>query len=579
MSNPAPTTTPNDKKKMNMKTNISIIALALLCWACEENLPPQNIPEGISATVTNITESTATCVVTLHSLGATQRVGVIYGAEATLQSGIAEVSTTDIAGGNVTLSLTGLTKENYYFKAYAADSLNTYMYSEVGQFKMIAFLNTSVPSISASFLAGSYTFSIASNTAWSISSDQGWCTVQPTSGEGSQEISVSVTNHTSTTSRTATLTIKSNTLSKQISLQQDDASTEFGNGITAATTFDGGDGTQASPYLIATPQQLKKLVNDVNFANKSYSGAYFLLTANIFVTANEWIPIGSDGTYFRGSFDGGGHTINGSLRSDQYQNFGFFGVINGCSVSNLTIAATVSNETNPDASNSTGGITGSSYDGSISNCHVSGAVAGVGSAGGVAGYAGGVVQDCTVSGDVSSSSNTGGVVGMFAGDMTNCVVSGKVTGKGYSTGGIVGTNLASITNCTVSASGVVIGDGDENVRTGGIVGENGASNQFAQISDCTNYAAVTGSGYTGGIAGINLWTIHTSLNTGAISGPSVITGGLVGRSSIQGQSHVYSCNTNTGNVNNIAAHDGNQFGNNYYNGAITPCHDNHEKRK
>jgi hypothetical protein len=96
--------------------------------------------------------------------------------------------------------------------------------------------------------------------------------------------------------------------SAQLIVEQDARGTEFGNGITAAAEYGGGNGTQASPYQINNARQLKKLVDEGN------AYGYFKLNTDIEVTAYEWIPIG----YFRGTFDGGGHTISGTMRSSQY---------------------------------------------------------------------------------------------------------------------------------------------------------------------------------------------------------------------------------------------------------------------
>jgi len=593
---------------MNMKTNISIIALALLCFACEEKLPPQNTPViSINATITDITENAAKCVITINSIEATQKVGVIYGTDQTLQTGTLNASSSYIFGESITVNLTGLQGDTqYYFQAYTVDKVGTSVHSEVGQFKTTLLLYASPTTIAATHAAANYTLQVMVNTAWSIASNQDWCTLQPTSGNGSKEITVSVTENTTGAFRTATLSITSKDQSLQINVEQQSRQVEFGNGITAASSFGGGDGTQASPYLISEAEHLKKLVDDVNMS-QSYSGTYFRLTTNIQITADEWIPIGIWST-FSGIFDGNGNTISGVMRSSQYLYFGFFGLIENSQISNLTIAATVENKSS--GYSSTGAIVGrATGNNTISKCNISGSVTVFSSysesfTGGLAGYYYGRIQDCSVSGYVTGNNYiTGGIAGEYHSEMpthaitnctvsgevtgraralggivgnnngliSNCTVSGTVTGRGgsYYTGGIVGVNDGNVTNCTLSASGTVVDHTTSNAYIGGIAGYNGHT---GTISDCTNQGTVIGDNAsmghtTGGLVGSNSGEIHTSLNAGRISGNPFSTGSLTG---IGSENAAYSCNTNTGSVN--GAHTDNEA-------ASLPCPDNHEKRK
>lgn len=82
----------------------------------------------------------------------------------------------------------------------------------------------------------------------------------------------------------------------------------------AADAFAGGDGTEQSPYLIETPEQLAKIANDVHLGNSTYSGVYFELAADIDLAGNNWLPIGYNMTgnsniIFDGHFEGNGHKI------------------------------------------------------------------------------------------------------------------------------------------------------------------------------------------------------------------------------------------------------------------------------
>ena len=57
--------------------------------------------------------------------------------------------------------------------------------------------------------SGSKAFNIKSNTSWTVSSNQTWCSVSPTSGKNSGGVTVKVSENTQTSARTATVTVKS----------------------------------------------------------------------------------------------------------------------------------------------------------------------------------------------------------------------------------------------------------------------------------------------------------------------------------------------------------------------------------
>jgi len=70
---------------------------------------------------------------------------------------------------------------------------------------------------------GSRSFNIKSNTSWTLSSDKSWCSVSPTSGRNSGSVTVSVDENTSTSSRTATITVKSEIGILTVKVTQDGA--------------------------------------------------------------------------------------------------------------------------------------------------------------------------------------------------------------------------------------------------------------------------------------------------------------------------------------------------------------------
>lgn len=70
-----------------------------------------------------------------------------------------------------------------------------------------------------------------------------------------------------------------------------------------------GEGTAASPLLIATPAQLSLLASRVNGGN-DFNGYWFTLAQNLAFT-EVFTAIGTTGKPFNGHFDGAGHTISG----------------------------------------------------------------------------------------------------------------------------------------------------------------------------------------------------------------------------------------------------------------------------
>ena len=96
-----------------------------------------------------------------------------------------------------------------------------------------------------------------------------------------------------------------------------------------ANPYDGGDGSETSPYEISTAQQLANFSYMVNNSQEydSYTGKYFKLTADIDLKGKQWNkqwkmisdPDSDDGCHFNGIFDGDDHTISGLyIKNDNY---------------------------------------------------------------------------------------------------------------------------------------------------------------------------------------------------------------------------------------------------------------------
>ena len=260
-------------------------------------------------------------------------------------------------------------------------------------------------------------------------------------------------------------------------------------------------------YTVTSAEGLKNIAKLVNDGN---TGIDITLTGNITLTG-DWTPIGTSiSNAYKGTFDGGGHTITGLTvtTSDQYA--GLFGYIgSGGTVKNVVLEG-VQIESDNDMSD-VGGVAGQSY-GNIENCSVSGSVSVSGTnsiAGGVVGYqTGGSITGCSSSATVNAGGVAGGVVGLADGGatLTACYATDNVTiessGTGsYFAGGVVGNNGSSSTLKACYAWGSVTGSGSGTVYVGGVTG----SNDLGTLTACYHAkGTVSGpGGATGGVAGRN----------------------------------------------------------------------------
>ena len=277
-----------------------------------------------------------------------------------------------------------------------------------------------------------------------------------------------------------------------------------------AAGFDGGDGTAERPYEISTAEQLQEFAAQVNAGQTTLCAT---LMTNIDLGGADWTPIGNYNIAFNGTFDGGGHKIEGlnvpstgyNSSADQriYQYRSMFGRVgDGGTVQNIRVDGSV---VGGYGSYYVGGVVGYNS-GSVANCYstVSIRVGGNNSRyiGGVVGYnIGGSVTNCYNAGvvDAHLSDYVGGVVGYNSGSVTNCNNTGAVTG-GYSygdVGGVVGYNSGSVASSY--NTGAVTGSSSSSSNAGGVVGYNSGG----RVADCYNTGAVSGQTYIGGVVGTN----------------------------------------------------------------------------
>lgn len=269
-----------------------------------------------------------------------------------------------------------------------------------------------------------------------------------------------------------------------------------------------GSGTSADPYVLYNLSDLEQisvlglnkyyeLANDIDAsatADPSYNGGA------------GWLPIGTSGSPFTGSFDGKGFEISGIYINRPTTNgIGFFGGTNTSNISNFVLSYF--------------DITGQTEVGAFVGYKMGGDLSGV-----------------TVSnGEVNGVNHVGGVVGRnYRYSISNCVANAvDVVASGGIAGGILGFvryyNL-DLTYCDVVSCSITGTNG-----VGGIIGYCEAANAPLIINNCNVDADISGSGNVGGVVGYQMYYSTTTVIdgdgctiTGSITSTKNTVGGVTG---------------------------------------------------
>ena len=227
------------------------------------------------------------------------------------------------------------------------------------------------------------------------------------------------------------------------------------------------------------------LMNIAELVNGGKSDINITLDTDIDLTGKDWTPIGTDyDNSYKGTFDGGGHTITGLTFTTNDQYAGLFGRLNR--------AGTVKNVVMKDVQ--------------ITNNRSWSAFAG-----GVAGYSWGTIENCSVSGSVSGTVYVGGVVGaQIDGSITGCSSSATVKGT-VDVGGVAGqtNSSATLTACYATGNVIIEIDPIRNISGGGLVGFNGGNGLWAcyATGNVTSTGSSTGNVHIFGLLGDNYTTV------------------------------------------------------------------------
>ena len=223
------------------------------------------------------------------------------------------------------------------------------------------------------------------------------------------------------------------------------------------------------------------LMNIAKLVNGGKSDINITLTADIDLTGKDWTPIGTDyDNSYKGTFDGGGHTITGLTFTTNDEYAGLFGWLNRAGTVKNVVMEGVQITSNQIYGGSIGGVVGYSW-GTIENCSVSGSVSGTVYVGGVVGaQIGGSITGCSSSATVKGTVDVGGVAGQTnsSATLTACYATGNVTieinpAKNIAGGSLVGMNAgSSLLACYATGNVTSTGSSTGKVHIGGFLGNN-----------------------------------------------------------------------------------------------------------
>ena len=224
------------------------------------------------------------------------------------------------------------------------------------------------------------------------------------------------------------------------------------------------------------------LMNVAELVNGGKTDINITLDKNIDLTGKGWTPIGTsfDNSY-KGTFDGGGHTITGLTVTTNDQFVGLFGYLNRAGMVKNVVMEGIQ----------------------ITSNHMFGCT------GGVVGYSWGTIENCSVSGSVSGTDCVGGVVGsQKAGSIIGCCTSATVKGTHY-VGGVAGEKWGTMTACYATGNVTLEIASQKNNFGGGVVGLNGGSRVLAcyATGNVTSTGSSTGNVHIGGLFGDSYTTV------------------------------------------------------------------------
>ena len=302
---------------------------------------------------------------------------------------------------------------------------------------------------------------------------------------------------------------------------------------TVATSFESGTGSQTDPYIIATPQQLAFLAQQVN-SGTNYIEKYFEITNNFLLNNGIFSRIYNGQQYFLGVT----YNANDSLENADWLSGRYLlgtGVRESSSLNkyeagqwykyNNETATYETVETIPSLNSWTpignktyqfkGYINGGGH--YIKGLYINNESDYQGLFGYGYNYGYGNFENITIANSYVKGNNfVGSLSGYLSGNISNCANDSVVIAKSSCAGGITGyitgdakdsANRGMVVSLTSGGSGYQTG-------TGGIAGNGSGDN----VQNCYNEGSVYAKDYVGGIVGWAFCDISNCYNTGNVAG-------------------------------------------------------------
>lgn len=336
--------------------------------------------------------------------------------------------------------------------------------------------------------------------------------------------------------------------------------------ICSLTTFaqysGSGNGTEDDPYLIFNENQLSQVSNFLN-----QEGVVFKLMKDLDLTSwiaennprQGWVPIGVETTPFKGIFNGNNHKISGVFISrSTIDNVGFFGYVDGATITDLTIEGTtvsganntgafigyatgttlsnlVCNGTSVTGTNEVGGFAGQLFSTTVNNCRLTlTGSTGVEGSNNIGGFVGKSLSSNYTAFTASSTVKGATAIGGFAGSVstgvfTNGQVNTTITASAENAGGFIGDAT------TYTLSDIqVLGDVTNTGTAGCVAGFVAKSSGKVSLTNCSYTGDIVGNQDVGGIIGLLLVGSRTTLTSCASKGRIInngdYSGGVIARS-------------------------------------------------
>lgn len=189
-------------------------------------------------------------------------------------------------------------------------------------------LTVSTTRLDFSAAGGDNTFTISSNVSWTVSSDKPWCTTSPQSGSNNGTITVNAIANPDSYSRTATLTITGNSITRKITVNQEQKPVDYTLTVDSTSLqFGAGEETKS---ITVTSNDSWTVESNQSWCKLSVSSGSSNGTVNVTVSENTTASSRSARITFKGTNSGITREVdvtqdqpdddNGGIGRDDYGN-------------------------------------------------------------------------------------------------------------------------------------------------------------------------------------------------------------------------------------------------------------------